>query len=142
MTQSHKKYLNSYSSDSYPTILRVALDFRLNMDHHLCHTGPINLVNVEAVSQPQMASSPHHPTQATTHSIQSASTQSHNKLGLSCCLTFSAWIYKHAHTVGVIHVIIIILRSEMALLKIHLSWTNCVAARSLLQFNLVRTICG
>ena len=96
--------VNSYSSDSSPTTLQVALDFSLHMYQQTCSTGPWEWVLVEAVSAHQKASSPHHPTLTTTRTMQIASTPSHSPLALSSCWIFSAWICKCAHPAGVIHV--------------------------------------
>ena len=78
-------FVNFSFSDSSPTTLRAALDFSLNMNPQMCPTGPITLVHVEVPSQPQMGSSPHHPTQATTQTMQTASTPSLSPLALSSC---------------------------------------------------------
>ena len=42
-------FVNSYSSDSSPTTLEVAMDFSSHMNQPVCPTGAITLVHVEAV---------------------------------------------------------------------------------------------
>ena len=133
--------LYSSFSDSHPTHLRVEWDSSLNMHHQMCHNGAMAVVHVEAVSQPHRASSHHHPTQRITQTMQTASTQSLSPLALSSCWIFSAWICRNL-LIATLVATMIILRSEMALQLIHLSWANYVAVRSLLQSSQVRTICG
>ena len=81
----HIYYSLPIVSDSSPILLREALDFSLHMNQLMCQIGAIILVHVEAVSQPQMASSPPHPTLAITPMMQTASTPSHSPLALSSC---------------------------------------------------------
>ena len=71
---------HSSLSDSSPTLSRVAWDSSFDMNLQMCLIEPSVSVHVEAASQPQMVFSPHHPTQATTQTVLTASTPSPSHL--------------------------------------------------------------
>ena len=79
------QFVSSCFLDSSPTLLRVAMDSSLNMNQQMYLNGPSEVGHVEADSQPKTASSPLHPTQTTTQTMQTAYTPSLSPLGLSSC---------------------------------------------------------
>ena len=95
-------HFDNFPFPEFSPISGVAFDFSLNMNPLMCPHGAMAVVHVVHVgigavvhvcSHHLMASSPHHPTQTTTHIMQNASTPSHSLLAQSSCWIFSALIY-------------------------------------------------
>ena len=130
-------------TDSFPITGRIVSDSRFYMNPLMRPNGYITVDHVEEVLQPQMVSLLHHHTHTPTQAMQTVSTPSHSPLAQPLCWPFRAWTYIHIPgAIVMIIVVVITLRSEMAVQLLHLSLSSYVAMRYLLQSNPPRTKCG